>query len=210
MKKVAIIGSVLLLVGIVIFAVGFLASGRDFTTLNMSTHGFRIDISDVATADSIEDIIEHETVHSGNDIDSEHDSASEGFNEYNFDPDGVSAIKIIEGSSDVKLGISTDELIHIICYEDSANWYTFEYGNTLAVKKESSGGIKFSIDFSHSDRDLRLMLPESMLSGELALVIETGSGDVELDKSAAFSRLSVLTGSGDVEISDITASRHGA
>ncbi|MGM9521591.1 MAG: DUF4097 family beta strand repeat-containing protein [Oscillospiraceae bacterium] len=189
MKKLAIIGGAILLAGLVLFTAGYFISGCDYSVLNMRTERFIIDLG-------------------GSEAAGEDDSAGgTGVRrEYTLSPEGVDAIAVKDTDADVKLGISTDGLIHIYCYEYEEDRYTITEGAILRIERDSTRAWfkwTFRIDWDSEDSSLTILLPEELASSGADLSISTSSGDIRLSQGMFFGKTELSTTSGDIEAENL-------
>lgn len=178
MKKLLYIGCALITFGIVIFAIGFFASGSDIYALDIETKYFLIDLdgsrSDAETVTEI------------------------------FSLSDVESIDISDTWHNIELGLSSDNMVHVTYSQDIADSYSVNLdGDVLSVNYDSHLDWDFklvSINFGRShNTDLQVLLPEGF---EPEINIESTSGDVEV-KIGSSSSLSVDVKSGNISIDDL-------
>ncbi|MBQ1703570.1 MAG: DUF4097 family beta strand repeat protein [Oscillospiraceae bacterium] len=195
MKKLAIVGAVILLIGVLTAAGGFIAAKGDFSVLDIDGAFWRINTGKASETERVE---------------------------RTFMPDGLKKLEISTISDSVKFGVSNDGLIHVAYYAETNKEYAIkEGGGVLSVsEKRTKNSVIFNFDFSFSAGDTTVLIPEGLtlnldvttVSGRAEVIasggettVETTSGAVHLEGSA--SSLKVTTVSGSVRLSGFAADK---
>ena len=177
MKKLLYIGCALITLGIIVFAIGFFASGSDIYALDIETKYFLIDLdgsrSDVTTVSDT------------------------------FLPSEVESIDISDTWHNVEFGLSSDNMVHVIYAQDEFKSYDVSLnGGALSVDYSSQPGWDFklvSINFGKGrSTDLQVLLPEGF---KPEINVKTTSGDVDI--TSASSSLSIDVQSGNISIGSL-------
>ena len=195
MKKLAIIGAVILLLGVLAAAGGFIAAKGDISVLDVDGGFWRIETGRASESERVE---------------------------RTFMSDGLKKIEVSTISDSVKVGTSDDGLVHVTYYTESNKEYAISEGNgALAIKEKRTKNFAiFNFDLGISSGDTTVLIPEGMTleldvstvsgSAELianggAVTVETTSGSVRLEGSAK--TLNVNTVSGSVRLSGFSADK---
>lgn len=186
MKKAAIIGSVLLTLGMALFLTGFFLSGGNIRAMKVETSWARIDFGSLADT------------------------------EYTYPADGVGLIDIETVSGDVWVRYSRDDLIHVLSEDGELELVPPENGVLTVSQKGDANGKFFSVDFGSGDitvlvpenSPLELSFTVTTVSGDIFFRVNelsdtenvelgTTSGDIAFP-SLACGSLRVRTVSGDI------------
>ena len=171
MKKLLYTGCILLTLGVIVFAVGFFASGSDIYALDVETKHFLIDLD--GSRDDIEILSEA------------------------FDLSEVKSVKIQDTWHDIKLGQSEDDMVHLVYAQDEQAHYNISLeGGTLKIDFDENWDgklVRLALGTS-ADTSLQLLLPEGSAAKINVLV---GSGNVDISNCST-DLLTVETGSGDI------------
>ncbi|MGX8698742.1 MAG: DUF4097 family beta strand repeat-containing protein [bacterium] len=122
-----------------------------------------------------------------------------------FSPEGVSEVRVVEASGDVKLVPSPDGRISVSFTEGDGVTYRVEEGAVLSVTREGTGRRRFGflgLIGGTSSSEVLLELPAE---NALTLRIRTGSGDIKAAIPAC-GELHLGSGSGDVKVASLRVS----
>ncbi len=120
-------------------------------------------------------------------------------NEYLFNADGVDSITVNDNNMDFNVGLSNDEQIHVICYENKKESYKVTRGSDIFIQKQESYewfDQIFSIDFQH--KDFTLLLPADY-KGEIN--IDTSNGKITAKKINC-KNLKLVSTNGSITVND--------
>ena len=195
MKKLAIIGAVILLLGVLAAAGGFIAAKGDISVLDVDGGFWRIETGRASETERVE---------------------------RTFMPDGLKKIEVSTISDSVKVGISEDGLVHISYTAGNYKDYVLnDINGTLSIiEKRTHSYSIFNFDFGARSAETSVLIPEgltpeldvSSVSGSAELIanggavtLETTSGSVRLEGAAK--TLNVNTVSGSVRLSGFSADK---
>ena len=201
MKRLAIVGLVLLLIGVLAFGIGYWLTDGDLSVLNGSVGSVDIQYHDGSDGSYGFSVEPRNGGSSGGFSGSRGESG--GVRTMQFDFAGVTRLALSEDAGNVEVVPSADGDVHLYGWEeDNYPLRVTEQNGVVTVKRGGGTMIGYSIGIDASDRFIRVELPAAF---DGALELEVDTGNLSMD-SVAFGRGTIDADAGNVEIRDVSVS----
>ena len=193
MKKVLIIGLVVLVLGAALFGAGWYLTGGDFSALDGNVGKLQLRFGTGRNG------------FSGVRGEQREPEMLFGEKQYSFSAAGVEKLKLVERNSPLRVTASPDREIHLICRENEEYCYTItNEGGVLRMERKDSEAFVLDVFGRDWDGVTELQLPAG-LGGEIELTCNNDSISFDALRLDAQATLEADSQNGRIEAGGLTA-----
>lgn len=188
MKRTVLLGLILLVVGALVFAVGFFGSGQNLSAVNGDLGPISVRVGRGFGGGKS----------AGTPV------GNTGDKEYTVFMGGITYIELDENDADVVVTQSGDSKIHLIYQESADDAMEIScYNGKLTMKRRSRNGL-FFFWFTDTDRRTELQIPHNLTT---EVIVGSDNGSVTVKKVVISGDAAFSSGNGDVEIQTLYADK---